>query len=342
MNDAPSSTANDDVQLQSIKDTLARLRSSLQYEQRSPAWYDVRKTLVTASDASAILRRTTPICKQYIETFSLPQSFADGKGCNPYCSEREYTLRKHGRSKDFGNGSVATQWGNRFEDVACGIYKRLMQTDVEMFGLLVHPGLEWLAASPDGVTSEGILLEIKCPYRRKLTGITLFHYWIQVQIQLEVLDLPAADFFEVEFTEYRSREQFLADAIDSEEREEKGVYVKTDKVTSICPPVAMTDPIELLEWADGVVKANETWVVVYWKMVYYENTRIHRSKEWFESVKGKLYQVHTRVQNMDPETLPNHNVPKEVTNSLKIEPRRKRPRPIEAAIVVDICGGTSD
>ena len=326
-----------------ISETLARLRTTTQYVQKSQEWLDVRKTLMTASDASAVLRRTPAICKQYMETFDLPHTFADGKAANPYCSAKQYTLRKHDRAKPFV-GSVATEWGNRFEDVACDIYKRLYETDVQLFGLLRHADYDWLAASPDGVTDKGVLLEIKCPFKRKITGIPPFYYWVQVQIQLEVLDLYSADFFEVEFVEYSCREQFIADEIVPAEREAKGVYVKKDAVTSICPPMDLTDPAALLDWADKVVQENpiDCMSVVCWKMIHYENTTILRSKDWFETARPVLYLAHTRVQATDPETLPNYNVPPEEVRSKRFEPTRKRGREMAPAPMYDICGGSSD
>lgn len=337
---------NDQTNIEAI---MSRLRESKQYEQKTPAWYDIRKTLVTASDASAILRRTGDLCEDYISNFSLPATFADGKACNPYCSRREYTLRKFDRAKSFGEGSVATQWGNRFEEVACNIYQRLTQSKVELFGLLLHPKLDWLAASPDGVSDKGLLLEIKCPYKRRIDNIPPFHYWVQVQIQLEVMDLPAADFFQVEFIEYRSKAQFLNDEIDPNAREERGLYVKKDKVTSICPPVDMTELTDLIAWAEKTLAEGDTGLhIVYWKMIHYENTRILRSKEWFEKAKGSLHRTHTNIKNIDPQTLPNYNIPPEEAKTMRLEDpappdrvrrvwstRREDP-------TMDICGGTSD
>lgn len=345
--DASDQNADIPIDQAEIQAKMTRLRESKQYEQRTPAWYDVRKTLVTASDASAILRKTGDMCKDYISDFSLSDSFADGKPCNPYCSQREYTLKKFDRAKSFGDGSVATQWGNRFEEIACNIYQRLTKSKVELFGLLLHPELKWLAASPDGVSDKGILLEIKCPYKRRIDSVPPFHYWVQVQIQLEVMDLSAADFFQVEFTEYRSKAQFLSDEIDPEAREEKGLYLKKDKVTSICPPVDMTDPTDLIAWAETILNGEEGegLQVVYWKMIHYENTRIHRSKEWFSKAKCLLHRTHSRIQKIDPETLPNYNIPEEECKSIRIDPtpragrvwHTKREDPM-----MDVCGGTSD
>ena len=60
-------------------------------------------------------------------------------------------------------------------------------------GIVEHPKIPWLAASPDGlalVRENGefklILLEVKCPYRRKIEREVPVYYYPQVQLQLEV------------------------------------------------------------------------------------------------------------------------------------------------------------
>jgi hypothetical protein len=51
-----------------------------------------------------------------------------------------------------------------------------------------------LGASPDGVTEDGLLIEIKCPLTRKIEKKVPSYYLPQVQLQLEITDLEECDF----------------------------------------------------------------------------------------------------------------------------------------------------
>jgi len=65
------------------------------------------------------------------------------------------------------------------------------------FGLLIHPEHSWLGGSPDGITTDGILLEVKCPMRRKIVmGEVPHHYLSQVLLNLEICNLELAHFIE--------------------------------------------------------------------------------------------------------------------------------------------------
>lgn len=76
-------------------------------------------------------------------------------------------------------GNHMTKWGNQNEDP---VRERAMQAIGEVaweVGLVVHPDLPWLGASPDGVTNTGRLIEIKCPYKRKpVPGEVPHHYMV--------------------------------------------------------------------------------------------------------------------------------------------------------------------
>lgn len=157
-----------------------------QYEQRSEGWYKQREGRLTASDWGTILG---------LNKYSRPKSVAE--------------------SKIFpGNGfkgNVATEWGKKYEEVATRTYERRNNTKVIEFGMIPHPDHDFLGASPDGITEDGIMVEIKCPYRRVITGEVPKHYWCQIQGQLECCDLERCDFLELtleeldedEYEEYR-------------------------------------------------------------------------------------------------------------------------------------------
>jgi hypothetical protein len=110
------------------------------------------------------------------------------------------------------------------------IYEELYDINVKLFGLIRHPTINFIGASPDGICNSttktsgvfspkyGTMLEIKCPYVRKIkkTGkvdgdIVPHYYYIQCQVQLEVCKLENCDFWQCTLKEYTTKEEWLAD-----------------------------------------------------------------------------------------------------------------------------------
>jgi putative phage-type endonuclease len=144
-----------------------------QYEQRSSEWFAQRNGAITASDLPTVLGEN-----QYKTSWTL---LLDKCDANP---------------KPF-IGNEATRWGSFYEDVAIEKYSEIYDKKVLSFGLLIHPEYSWIGGSPDGITEDGILLEVKCPLRRKIVmGEIPHHYRSQVLLNLEICDLEIAHFIE--------------------------------------------------------------------------------------------------------------------------------------------------
>lgn len=144
-----------------------------QWEQRTKAWYDVRRTLLTASDVASALD-----IKPY-------ESYRG--------SPRADLMRKKLENKPFSN--MFTAHGQKYEDEARDLMVAALGEHVLDFGLLVHPEHPWLAASPDGVTTTGKCVEIKCPLRRVIVpGQVPHHYMPQVQVQMAVCNMSSTLF----------------------------------------------------------------------------------------------------------------------------------------------------
>ena len=143
-----------------------------QYAQRSPEWHAQRDNAITASDIPTVL------------------------GENAYKKPWNLLLDKCNAGTPFF-GNSATFWGQHYEDIAIEKYSELYNKEVLSFGLLMHSGYSWLGGSPDGITKDGILLEVKCPIKRKIVmGEVPHHYLSQVLLNLEICDLELAHFIE--------------------------------------------------------------------------------------------------------------------------------------------------
>jgi putative phage-type endonuclease len=190
---------------------VEELKLKPQPEQRTQEWFDLRRQMITASDWGAVL------------------------GKNKYSSYKE-VLKKKIKPPKYVQ-SEATIWGTKYEEVATKIYERRNNVEVVEFGVIQHEEYSFLGASPDGITNEGIMLEIKCPYRRQITGIPPEYYFCQVQGQLEVCKLDRCDFLEcklVEIEELEEYENMLSVEIlkNEKERTEMGiVFVMYNKKT---------------------------------------------------------------------------------------------------------------
>lgn len=141
--------------------------------QKSEEWFAKRNDHVTASVMAAVC------------------------GDNPYESRRSMLLKKTGRGPRF-KGNQATEHGNKYELPAIKKYEKLTGEKCLEFGLLesLNPGEEFLAGSPDGITTSGKLIEVKCPFRRIPTSVVPLYYVYQVQFLMHILKLEKCDFIQ--------------------------------------------------------------------------------------------------------------------------------------------------
>lgn len=168
-----------------IVDDLKKIPSIVQ---RSEEWYNIRKTLITASDFGQALKK--------------------GK----FGSQKDFYKKKCGYEENVFDASLpALQWGIRYEEVANMFYKLKLNVNVDEFGLLCHPKYSFLGASPDGISNMGIMLEIKCPWKRKRTDVIPDQYYYQIQGQLEVCNLEECDYLECYIHEYDDFDTMIKD-----------------------------------------------------------------------------------------------------------------------------------
>jgi len=236
-----------------------KLASQYYPAQRSPEWFQMRETMITASDGGVIV------------------------GMNPYEPDYSFIIKKvHGKPFET---SQPCYHGKKLEQVATMIYEYRMNVKVMEFGLCQHPIYNFLGASPDGIVSEyklktksgksweelenelklikkqedkfkfltancyktkyvGRMLEIKCPTGREILmdknapevygvhgekitqlykdvkkGVCPAYYWVQVQLQLQCCNLDECDFWQMKITEYKTRKEFEEDMQTKKEYE---------------------------------------------------------------------------------------------------------------------------
>lgn len=135
--------------------------------QGTEEWFTARRGRVTASVAAAAL------------------------GVDPHNS-RQKAARLILDTEPARTNSFIT-WGQSHEAEARRAYEALTGRFVDETGFWVHPQIEWLGASPDGLVGNAGLVEIKCP--QKAPQSVPIHHRIQCLIQLAVTGRIWCDYF---------------------------------------------------------------------------------------------------------------------------------------------------
>lgn len=154
-----------------MNDIVRHVQSLDQIEQRTPEWYEARKNMLTASDVATVI------------------------GTNPY-EKYDSLVRKKSYGENAFFGNAATAHGQEHEDNARLLFGKLYELDTWEVGLFRHNEHKWLGGSPDGIASDGSLIEIKCPLKREIKHYIPEYYYPQVQLCMEVLDRPKCYFIQ--------------------------------------------------------------------------------------------------------------------------------------------------
>jgi hypothetical protein len=179
-----------------IDNVIARLDAIPEIEQKTPAWFELRSNMISAS-----------ICG-YID------GYVSGAGIS---KEHEKIKEKSGitSKKNFSMGTGPLKHGILFEDVTGEIYDTLNGLVSKEYGILPDYRHSVIGASPDGIivgydeTSQcearnllqqckfGRMREIKNPTSRSITsGKIPNYYYYQMLQQMYVCDLPYCDFIQ--------------------------------------------------------------------------------------------------------------------------------------------------
>jgi putative phage-type endonuclease len=279
----------------SLANRLQRLNDAPNPEQRTQAWYDSRYNLLTASNLWKALG-----------TDAQKNSLIYEK-CKPYEQFVEECSRHGNLSAD-----NAMSWGQKYEPVSLQLYEQRTQTRVNPYGCIVHKEHGFLGASPDGIVSsengEGKMIEIKNIVNREITGVPLDHYWIQMQIQMEVCDLDECDFVETRFKEFADEAAYMESDIA-----DKGVILRFAQRRTlddlINPSKANLDPF--YEYSPLGIQDIDSWTqeyrekyapayvlvnTVYWYLDQYSCVLVKRNRDWFQAVLPKVRDAWDTIQ----------------------------------------------
>lgn len=171
---------NRHAKMQANMQQLHKLKQIPYMKQRSAEWYEARKSRLTASDLEdAIKVNNLRLAKKKAEVI-----------------------------KDTTNYAIIPplKWGTMFEPMAIRCYSQERDNiEIADFGLLLDDTLEHFGASPDGINSMGVMVEIKCPYTREIIDDSIpSKYYMQMQGQLAVCKLDECDYIECDFKTFES------------------------------------------------------------------------------------------------------------------------------------------
>lgn len=279
-------------QIKSNKKILENLKKIPQMKQRSEEWYNARKNMITASD--------------------MAQALNEGK----FGNQKELMIKKINNLRNIKEEKKSIeyiaplQWGIKYEDVACSIYESKNNTKIIEFGLLKHynKDITYFGASPDGISELGVMLEIKCPYKREINGVIPNQYYYQIQGQLDVCNLEECDYLECKFVEYKTEEDFMNDKIKetlnldninslNENKREKGIIIcyknidETKMEYKYLYSNLNDSEEEMIRWKKNKIMnfdIDTDYEINYWKLDRYEVQRVKRDKKF---IKEKLDQI---------------------------------------------------
>jgi putative phage-type endonuclease len=222
---------------------------------------------------------------------------AQALGKGKFGTQKELIWKKVLPQDDGAWASMANcppiKWGTMYEDVAQSIYSKRTGFDMFEFGLVPHFNKDVnIGASPDGISDVGVMLEIKCPYRRKITGDVPEQYYYQIQGQLECCGLAECDFLEVSLVE-ESRSTFY----DLPDYPERGIVF--EYFVDGSSKYAYSGP----DWSKLALEAFESLLldehrinkIHYWRVDVYSCVRVVKDVAFVEKFVGEVQEIWAKI-----------------------------------------------
>ena len=256
---------------------LEKLKKIPVITQRTPEWFQARQTMTSASDFGQALNK------------------------GQYGNQRDFLIKKiTGKSKEIAY-KAPLFWGVRYEDPAIEIYSKRNRVKVFEFGLIKHPEIKHFGASPDGISELGIMLEIKCPFKRKIDGKILEQYYYQIQGQLEVCNLNECDFLECEFHSYKDNERDFLE--DNEKLKEYGIIISYKEIDDEDYKYKYSNindnKKDMIIWKNKEISNFDILIefkIEFWKIKKYHCQRVYRDVNKFNEEIEDIHKLWDKIE----------------------------------------------
>ena len=277
---------NTEHNIERLTDKINFVQTCIQPDQRTKEWYEFRHGIITASSAW-----------KAFDTQSLYNSLVYEKCCpckSPDASQTVYI-----------NTETTLHWGQKYEPLSTMLYEHIYNTQIGEFGCIRHHNYSFIGASPDGINIKlgnpryGRMLEIKNIVNREIKQNPKKEYWIQMQLQMEVLNLDECDFLETSFKEYPDEKTYRDDGNFnlSKEKQKKGVIIcfnDGNKPFYEYCPLDIDNYDDYEKWRDNIIDQHDklTWINdTYWYLKKKSCVLVRRNQKWFNSVEHKFKEL---------------------------------------------------
>ena len=267
----PATDMYENWTIEQRKANIAHLLERPQVEQRTHDWYMEAATLLTASQIGSLYGGPAARGKLVLEKAN----------ANVDTSSRRTVVL----TQDLN----AFTWGIRFEPVVKQIYCALTGTTVVDLGRLKHATNTHLAASPDGLVTEGPpdrlgrFVEFKAPVSRPILDIIPEDYLMQMQIQMEVGNVEECDYLEVRFhSQYGQR---LMNPCTNPRFQGRIAVIGNDEKTLIQYKYS---PLNDTTWMPTIEEGQELLEIIPWETDLGYLKTVERSRLWFKSIQQEL------------------------------------------------------
>jgi len=276
-------------------------------QQRTPDWYAKRRQMITASSSHKILKVDIPSGKGI---GVLREKILPPPADNGYMNLSVSLLGDDDRDDKIigivsnaipSNPDAPNIRGQRYEPIIRRMYERKNNVVVEEYDCITHPKYPFLGASPDGVITKGANLgrmtEIKCPNEASAIkdGLQVRdEYWSQMQLQMEVCNLPECDYVRavVRDTDTISGIQQIIQGQVTRIRTSHG-FDESAPLIAASGTIWMGTDGKYVEEADGKFVHENTihlryghravfirHYVIFWKDVFIKT--VYRDRSWFQ------------------------------------------------------------
>ena len=252
---------------------LNELRKRPFIKQRSPEWFKLREDRLTASDLHDAIKNPIGLARKKIKGITFNSS-----------------------------GVPALKWGTMYEPMATRIYSNMTQKEVFEFGLIINDNIKHFGASPDGITEDGVMIEIKCPIKRKIIdGDIPEKYYYQIQGQLAVCNLTNCDYVECEFIDFNNEEEYLNNIkeLDNSNENYKHGIIAEIKIKGEYKYEYSTDKQSgNLNIKEMNVYKNKGYNLTYWKLKLINIQKVSFNEEkWKNEIMPKIQNFYEIYMN---------------------------------------------